>query len=383
MAKITDEHHLLEIKNRVKLLQKPNELLKLTQKSLTKSNLEKNRKKNLFILFVLFFISLITIFVSWFVVNISPINSKSDEAIVFTIIEGENQSEISTKLKQLGLIRNQLAFNIYNYFAGTSSKLQAGKYKLFKHDSLPEIIRKITSGFGSDLVITFLPGNNLMQNRAILIKNGFNIDDINKAFNMKYDHPVLAIKPESNDIEGFIYADTYHYFADSDLKTIFYKAFDEMKKTIDSYKLEEKFKVKGLTIYEGIILASIIQKEVNSSPGDNATTDQRIVSGIFYNRLAIGMNLGSDVTYQYISDKIGIIKSPNLDNPYNTRKYRGLPPGPVSTPSLSALIAASEPAITNYYYFLSGDDNKIYYAETNSAHEKNVSLYCKIKCRSN
>jgi len=383
MFKITDEHHLLAIKNRVKFLQKPNELLKLTQKSLTKSNLEKNRKKSLFILFVLLFVSLIISSVSWFVVNISPINSKSDEAVVFSIIEGENQTEISTKLKQLGLIRNQLAFNIYNYFAGTSSKLQAGKYKIFKRDSLPEIIKKITTGSGSELIITFYPGNNLMQNREILIKHGFSVDEINKAFNIKYDHPIMAIKPESNDIEGFLYADTYHYFVDADLKTIFYKAFDEIKKIIDDYSLVDKFKAKGLTIYEGIIIASIIQKEVNSPVGDNPSDDQRTISGIFYNRLASHMNLGSDVTYQYIADKIGTSRSPNLDNPYNTRKFNGLPPGPVSTPTLSSLVAASDPINSNFYYFLSGDDNKMHYASTNAEHENNAAIYCRIKCKSN
>lgn len=382
MSKNKYKNNLLELKKSARILQKPNEILKLIQISETKSDIKRKKTKFLLLisLSIIFFILCLLI---WFVVCISPVNTKSNDAIIFIIKEGQTQTKIASELKKAGLIRNEVAFNIYNYLVKSGSSLQAGKYKLFKHDSLPEIVKKITSGSGSELIITFYPGNNIMQNRQVLIENGFTVNDINNAYSSKYDHPLLNIKPVNNDIEGFLYADTYHYFADADLKTIFYKAFDEMKKNLDNYNLEVKFKNKGLTLYEGIILASIIQKEVSSPLGDVASDDQKMVAGIFFNRLSIGMNLGSDVTYQYIADKLGLKRSPTLDNPYNTRKYSGLPPGPVSTPSLSSMIAVSEPLVSKYYYFLSGDDNKMYYATTNSEHERNITLYCKLKCKSN
>jgi len=92
------------------------------------------------------------------------------------------------------------------------------------------------------------------------------------------------------------------------------------------------------------------------------------------------MTLGSDVTYQYIADKLGLVRDPKLDNPYNTRKYAGLPPGPISSPGLTALLAVAKPIDTKYYYFLSGDDGKTYYAVNASEHQENISKYCKVAC---
>ena len=92
------------------------------------------------------------------------------------------------------------------------------------------------------------------------------------------------------------------------------------------------------------------------------------------------MPLGSDVTYQYIADKTGVARDPNLDSPYNTRRYAGLPPGPIATPGLGSLRAVATPAVGDYLYFLSGDDNVTYYSHTLAEHEANISAHCKIKC---
>ena len=93
------------------------------------------------------------------------------------------------------------------------------------------------------------------------------------------------------------------------------------------------------------------------------------------------MPLGSDVTYQYIADKTGVTRDPNLDSPYNTRRYAGLPPGPIATPGLSALQAVAEPEDSDYLYFLSGDDHVTYYGRTLKEHEANIANHCKVKCQ--
>lgn len=92
------------------------------------------------------------------------------------------------------------------------------------------------------------------------------------------------------------------------------------------------------------------------------------------------MPLGSDVTYHYAAQILGVPATPTLDSPYNTRIYPGLPPGPIATPGLSALEAVANPASGDYLYFLSGDDGKTYYATTEQEHEANIANYCKIKC---
>ena len=93
------------------------------------------------------------------------------------------------------------------------------------------------------------------------------------------------------------------------------------------------------------------------------------------------MPLGSDVTYQYIAEKTGQPRDPNLDSPYNTRKVTGLTPGPISSPSQAALDAVATPASGDYLYFLAGDDDKMYFARTNEEHEQNIQKHCQKKCQ--
>ena len=94
----------------------------------------------------------------------------------------------------------------------------------------------------------------------------------------------------------------------------------------------------------------------------------------------MGMALGSDVTYQYIADKLGIQRDSSLDNPYNTRRFAGLPPGPISTPGITALRAVANPASGDYLFFVAGDDGVVRYAYTEAEHEANVADYCTIEC---
>ena len=152
------------------------------------------------------------------------------------------------------------------------------------------------------------------------------------------------------------------------------RTFAEYYKVVQQEKLVQGFARHNLNLYQGITLASIIQREASSPQ------DQKQVAQVFYSRLAIDMTLGSDVTYQYIADKTGVQRSPDLDSPYNTRRFPGLPPGPIATPGLTALQAVASPATGDYLYFLSGDDNVTYFAVTNAEHESNIVDHCKVKC---
>jgi UPF0755 protein len=275
---------------------------------------------------------------------------------------------------------------LYTQVTNTKNELKAGVYKLFKHDSLQNTVDKLVSGKGTEISITFLPGasliksKNYMSNIYALIKSGFTESEINEAINSNYDYSLLKIKPAGNDIEGFIYGDTYNFSSESTVKQIFLRAFQELQTVIDEYDLVTKFQKQGLSLYEGIILASIVQSEVIQPVGSVPSEDQKIVAGIFYNRLRIGMMLGSDVTYQYIADKLGVPRDISLDNPYNTRRFAGLPPGPISSPGLTALLATAEPKDTDYLFFLSGDDYQMHYSVDDAGHQNNIVQFCSKNC---
>ena len=150
-----------------------------------------------------------------------------------------------------------------------------------------------------------------------------------------------------------------------------------------SNQLEEKFKARGFTLREGIILASIIQKEAR-------TEDMSGVSMVFQNRLRQGIALGSDVTATYAADITGIDRA-NATNAdilavnslYNTRKFPGLPPGPIAVPSKAALLAVAEPdsSKASMLYFLTGDDGLMYYSSTDAEHNQKIRDHCQKLCK--
>jgi UPF0755 protein len=185
---------------------------------------------------------------------------------------------------------------------------------------------------------------------------------------------LFAGRPSTVDLEGYVYGETYNFNAGASVHDILESAFKEFYATVQKYNLVEGFAKHGLNLYQGITLASIIQFEANKPD------DQKQVAQVFYSRLNSGMVLGSDATFIYAANKLGVEPVSTLDSPYNTRIYAGLPPGPISSPGYNALMATAYPASGNYIYFVSGDDGKIYFARTIQEHDANTAKYCTKEC---
>jgi UPF0755 protein len=226
-----------------------------------------------------------------------------------------------------------------------------------------------------------LPGATLKQDRQVLVDAGFATSEIDAAFSKTYDSPLFNSKPAGSDLEGYIYGQTYRFNGGDTAEAVLQRTFDEFAKVIQANNLEAGFRQQGLTLYQGITLASIVQREVGTPHGsDEPSSDQKQVAQVFYSRLATSMMLGSDVTYQYAADKLGVARDVNLDSPYNTRRYTGLPPGPIASPGLTALKAVAAPASGDYLFFLSGDDGLTYFARTEAEHQANIKDHCAVKC---
>jgi UPF0755 protein len=224
--------------------------------------------------------------------------------------------------------------------------------------------------------LTFLPGATLADNRQVFLDAGYSATEVDAALAKDYDSPLFQTKPASADLEGYIYGETYSFGTSTSVEAILTSIFDHYYGIVEKNDLIAKYKAQDLTLFEGITLASIVQRE--ASPGGD---DMAQISSVFYNRIKEGMPLGSDVTYQYIADKTGVTRDPTLDSPYNTRRYPGLPPGPIAAPGLKALTAVGSPATTGYLYFLSGDDDVTYFATTLAQHEANIRNHCQKKCQ--
>lgn len=316
----------------------------------------------------------VAISVFWYNSALSPRTADAVDKTRLQIETGSSPSQIGQLLEQKGLIRSSLAFDIYTRLSGTRNKLQAGTYTLSSSESTQQIVSHIVSGKTDQFSITFLPGATLAENRTRLIQSGYSEADVDAALKKPYTGVLFVGKPTSANLEGYIYGETYSFSTDATVEQILQRTFDEFSAKISQNNLVEGFKKQGLDLYQGITLASIIQREVSN------TEDQKQVAQIFYSRLALNMPLGSDVTAYYGADLIGASRAVTVDTPYNTRIHTGLPPGPIATPGLDALIAAVNPADGDYLYFLSGDDDVTYYGRTDAEHEANIRDHCAVKC---
>ncbi len=311
----------------------------------------------------------------WYSQNLHAVQPNSDEKVKITIDAGTGPEQIAGLLKTNDLIRSETAFGWYVRIAGQAGALQAGSYRLGKNEDVPTIVKHLTSGTTDTFSITFLPGGTLAEHRQVLLDAGYSETAVDAALTATYDTPLFNGKPNSADLEGYIYGETYNFGANATPTEILEYVFEYYVEIVEKQNLVELYKQKGFTLYEGITLASIIQREV-------ATADDAAqVSQVFQSRLDMNMELGSDVTYQYIADKTGQPRSVDLDSPYNTRRYPGLPPGPIATPGLAALISVAKPAEGDFLYFLSGDDDKTYFSRTLEGHEKNIRDHCEKKCQ--
>lgn len=349
---------------------------------------KKGSKKKKLLIIIASILALIIITVSglwvWYQTQLTPVDAENKNKVQVVIAPGTPDS-IAETLHEKGVIRNQDVFLWYTRFSGVQNNLQAGTYLLSPSDSMAQIVDHLKKGSVDDTFsITFYPGATLVDNvtspekridvTSVLKRAGYGDEEISTALKKTYDHPLFQDKPSTADLEGYIFGETYEFASGTKVETILTRTFDEFYKYVTNENLIALYKQQNLTLYQGITLASIVQRE---SGGD----DKAQIAQVFYTRLKMGMQLGSDVTYQYIADKTGVPRSTTLNSPYNTRESVGLPPGPIATPGLSALKAVASPAPGNYLYFLSGDDHVTYYATTLEGHEANIRDHCKVKCQ--
>jgi len=312
----------------------------------------------------------------WYQSLLSPLSNNQNAHIKVTIAPASTPAQIGQQLQDDKVIRSGQAFALYARLSGSQGKLQAGTYRLSPAESTPQIIDHLANGTVDTFQITFLPGSTLAQDRQVLLDAGYKATEIDAAFAASYDSPLFATKPAGSDLEGYIFGETYQFTSDATVQDILKSTFKTYEGVITENGLVAKFQAHGLTLYQGIILSSIVQREGTGS-------DDAQIAQVFYSRLAQGMVLGSDATYQYIADKTGVARDPTLNSPYNTRINPGLPPGPIAVPGLKALQAVGTPAPGDYLFFLSGDDGITYFAHTNAEHQQNIADHCKIKCSIN
>lgn len=310
----------------------------------------------------------------WYHQQLQPA-AKDSTSVSFTVNSGATTKQIASQLEEQKVIRNAFAFEWYLRTNNLRDSIQAGVYALDPSQSVREIAAILTGGKVAKNYFTILPAKRLDQIKATMVKAGYSESAVEEAFNPAnyQNHPALANKPSTASLEGYLYPDTFQITSSTTPSDIVKLSLDEMAEVLTP-DLQEQIKKQGLTVQQGIMLASIVEQE---APG---ASDRQMIARVFLNRLANGMSLGSDVTYRYAAAILGVDPSPYIDSPYNTRKYAGLPPGPISNVSKVSLEAVANPAQNDYLFFVAGDDGTVYYSKTVAEHDALAKQHCKVLC---
>lgn len=325
-------------------------------------------------------------------IDCSAVDADVCDDTLFAVESGMGVRDIASELKEADLIRDPLVFQIHFYLNSHGKSLKAGEYQLNQAMSLAEITSLLLKG-GSENVftLTIFPGENIFQIKQKLISLGYTEEEIAVGFSAEYHNSaydwIFDGRPEdATSYEGYVYGETYEFYRDDTVEEILETTFREMAKALEANDLKAKFEARGLTLYQGITLASIVQKEANNA------ADMAKVAQVFYNRMEQGWNLGSDVTTIYAIDLVdperlsGMTEEEkiNFESPYNTRfpGMIGLPYGPISNPGIEALNAVATPdeSAKEFMFFLTGDDGLMYYSSTDAEHQQNIADHCAYLC---
>ena len=306
--------------------------------------------------------------------NLKPV-STNQTTVTITIPTGSSLTDVTTILKKNGLIRNEWVFKQYVRSKGLQDKILAGTYALKPSQSVSEIVSILTEGRVENMLVTIKPGQRLDQIKQTFINAGFSVKETEAAFEpAQYEgHPALVDKPRGASLEGYLYPESFQKDGTTKPTQIITSSLDEMQKRLTP-DIRAQFAKKGLSVYQGITLASILEQEVSN------LKDKPQVSQVFYKRLAMNMGLESVVTAFYGAIINGQAPSVNYKSPYNTYFIKGLPPGPISNVSQESLDAAANPANTDWLFFVAGDDGKTYFSKTLEEHEAATLQYCKKLC---
>jgi UPF0755 protein len=320
-------------------------------------------KKLLFI----FLLGLLTPFL--FVVIYIKQNSKpvsSDTKVkMFVINQGDGIETIGDRLEKNSLVRDKFTFIVYAYYLGLNKKIQYGTYRLSPSMTVEDLIVKLSKGGVRDYWLK--------------IKDGSRVEEIASVFssNITFSSKDFLLKAKNK--EGYLFPDSYlipEYYTVDQVLDMVDKNFSEK---FDKAKID--YTNDSVTDKQAVILASLLERE-----GKSLESKQKI-AGILLNRIQTGMPLQLDATVQYARDSKNsgtetywtpISKDDlSINSPYNTYINKGLPPKPICNPGYNSLYAVFHPTKSDYLFYITGNDGKMYYAKTLEEHNKNIQKYLK------
>ncbi|MDR1704582.1 MAG: endolytic transglycosylase MltG [Clostridiales bacterium] len=279
--------------------------------------------------------------------------------------------EVGRILEDAGLTKNALVFYVNSWLSGLDELFRPGTYTFNTHQSDDLIMEELVSlgqSYATEVQITIPEGMSLRQIGQLCEEKGFFSEEaFLKACSEyeRYYHFLIEVPERDNLLEGYLFPDTYRLPQNPKPTDLIDRMLSRFAEIFD-YQLEDRAAELGMTIDEVIIIASIIEKEI-------MVPEERVLcSSIIDNRLKSGMNLQMCSTVLYALNKHMaqlLLSDLEVDSPYNTYMYPGLPKGPICAPGRQAILAALNPADSNYLYMVLSDEEKGSHFFTNNYQE--------------
>ena len=285
----------------------------------------------------------------WYGEQMKPVASADAKPQTIKVKPGMTSGAIADALLEKGLIRNRTAFLLAARQAGLDKSLQAGEYAVSRAMTVEQIIEVMAKGITVYSEFTVPEGFTVEQIAALLEEKGLARKE--RFLALARDYSPFDKRERSNvkyRAEGFLFPDTYRISRGASEEMILQTMAQEFSRKFTP-ELQAKAQSIGLSAYEVIVLASLIEREVQLAK------ERPMVARVFLNRIKIGMPLQSCATIQYIlgyAKEELTIADTQLPSPYNTYLHQGMPPGPVANPGLSSIQAALNPAEGDWLYFV-------------------------------
>ena len=324
----------------------------------------------------------------YYTLGLRPVDPGSEEKVIVEIPNGTGASAIVEILDEAGLVKNKFCAKVNSRIGGYND-LQANTYILSPSMSFKEIMTIINEG-------TF----EYISKESVEVKDGARLQQVAEAVSEQLPYTADEILEKWSDeeylkqlidkywfltddilgkdimypLEGYLYADTYFVTTDnSDIEGFTEMCLDRMDEVLSERK--DAIEASGFSVHELLTLTSIVTKEATAE-------DQAGVAGVFMNRLDQGMSLGSDVTVCYIfqEDRVDLkVSQLESTNPYNTRKFAGLPPGPICQVVSDAIDATLNYEKHDYLFFIADEQGIVRYSKDQAGHESNIDKHGLVK----
>ncbi len=316
----------------------------------------------------------------WYALSLTPVDSAAATRTKVTIEAGSTTSQIADLLKEEGIIRSPFAFKLHLKLKGLDGSLQAGVFLLDTSQSVDDLAAILQTGRAQEMIVTIPEGftvldiDNLLVEMELIEKG----DAIACARNCDFETyeflptEMGEMSERGGLLEGYLYPDTYYVPVDEFVVKFF---FERMLNGFRYNVLEEyaqELESSDRSLHEFISMASLVEEETRTDE------ERALVAGILWKRFDEGWGLGIDAAVRYIVNKptAEITHGDlNVNNPYNLRKFKGLPPGPISSISLKSIEATLNPKSSPYWYYLHDKTGLIHYAVSNEEHNTNRYMY--------